>query len=293
MKKIKFIYNPISGSANNSKILDTVISVYQTYNKIIVPFRSSKEFNLEDAFIDIDENYEHILIAGGDGTINRILNIYMQKKINIPIAILPTGTANDFAKCLNMPLNIEEACHKILNSDVKFIDLGKVNEKYFINIFSFGLLTEVSQKTPTYLKNNLGKLAYYFSGVKEIPKFKKIDLTLETETEKISTKCFLAFVFNGKTAGNINISYKSKFDDGLLDVIIIKGENFLKLGNLVYNFLKGEHLENIEQDELIYLQTKSISFESSENLKTDIDGEPAPNLPVKISCLEKKLPILY
>lgn len=293
MKKVKFIYNPFSGSAKNPKILDTVIFIYQSYNKTIIPFRVGENFNLENAFLDIDDNYEHILIAGGDGTVNRVLNLYIKKNLTIPIAILPTGTANDFSKCLGMPLDIEKACHKILTSKIKYIDVGKANERYFINIFSFGLFTEVSQKTPTNLKNNLGKLAYYINGIKEIPTFKKINLTLESQNLKIQTKCFLAFVFNGKTAGNINISYRSKIDDGLLEVILIKGENFLKLGNLLYNFLKGEHLENINQEEIIYFQTKSISLKSSETFGTDIDGEVGPNLPVEISCVEKKLAILF
>lgn len=257
MKKIKFIYNPISGNAKNPKILDTIISVYQSYKKVIVPFRINNDSSLEDAFLDLDESYDHILIAGGDGTVNRVLNIYMQKKIKIPIAILPTGTANDFAKLLEMPLDIEKACHKILNSRIRYVDIGKVNKKYFINILSFGLFTEVSQKTPTYLKNNLGKLAYYLSGIKEIKNLKKIDLVVEYGKTKFSTKCFLVFVFNGKTAGNIKISYKSKIDDGLLDVILIKGESFLSSTSLLYNFFKKEHLEKINKDELIYLQTSS------------------------------------
>lgn len=79
MKRIKFIYNPISGSGNSAKILDTVIATYQKYNKIIVPFRIGETFPLEKALEDIHDNYEHLLIAGGDGTINQVLNLYMKK----------------------------------------------------------------------------------------------------------------------------------------------------------------------------------------------------------------------
>lgn len=293
MKRVKFIYNPISGGADTHKILDSVISIYQQYQKSIVPFRTGPNMNLEDAFLDLDENYDHILIAGGDGTINRVLNVYMKHNFKLPVAILPTGTANDFAKYLNIPSDIEEACHRILNAEVKRVDLGKANDKYFINVFSFGLFTEVSQKTSTPLKNTFGKLAYYVSGIKEIPSFKKMDLLLQTEDLKIETKCFLAFIFNGKTAGNINISYHSKADDGLLDIILVKGENFLKLGTLIYNFLRGEYLEEVNQENIIYLQAKSISLSSSQELGTDIDGETGPNLPVTIECLHQALPILF
>ncbi|AVQ20893.1 lipid kinase [Fusobacterium necrophorum subsp. funduliforme] len=293
MKRIKFIYNPISGSGNSAKILDTVIATYQKYNKIIVPFRIGETFPLEKALEDIHDNYEHLLIAGGDGTINRVLNLYMKKELTLPIAILPTGTANDFAKYLDIPLDIAEACEKILHSKAKRVDLGKVNDVYFINVFSFGLFTDVSQKTPTHLKNTFGKLAYYFNGMKEIPRFGKIDLKVESEDLTIQTKCFLAFVFNGQTAGNINIAYNSKINDGLLDVILVKGENLLKLGNLAYNFLRGEHLEKAEQENILYFKSKSLSLSSSQEITTDIDGETGPSLPVQIKCIPKAFPILY
>lgn len=294
MKKIKFIYNPVSGSANIATMLDTVIRIYQQYDKCVIPFRIEKNIPLESAFEDIQEkNYEHILIAGGDGTINRILNVYMAKKLALPIAILPTGTANDFAKHLAMPLKIDKACHKILNASVKYVDLGKVNEQYFVNVFSFGLFTDVSQKTPTHFKNTFGKLAYYINGIRELPSFKKIPLSLEIENTTMETKCFLAFVFNGQTAGNINISYHSKIDDGLLDIILVKGENFLKLGNLVYNFLRGEHLNEIDSENILYLQKKEIFIHSEQEIGTDIDGEIGPHLPVKIECVPAILPILF
>lgn len=293
MKKVKFIYNPISGSASNPKLLDTVIHIYQQHGRCIIPFRIGEEIELEEAFRDIDESYEHILISGGDGTVNRAINIYEQKGLQLPIALLPTGTANDFAKYLNMPLDIKEACEKILSSEIRHVDLGLVNGKYFINVFSFGLFTEVSQKTPTHLKNTFGKLAYYFSGIKELPSFQKMDLQIVTEDLQVQAQCFLAFVFNGQTAGNLSIAYESKIDDGLLDVILVKGDNFFQLGNLAYSFLKGEHLEENQQQNILYFKAKDIRFSSSQNLGTDIDGEMGPELPVEISCLPKKLAILY
>lgn len=293
MQKVKFIYNPISGNATTPIMLDTVIATYQKYNKTIVPFRIGENFPLEMAFEDIHENYDHILIAGGDGTVNRTINIYLQKNLSLPIAILPTGTANDFAKYLSMPMDIEEACEKILKAEVKKVDLGKVNDKYFINVFSFGLFTDVSQKTPTHLKNTFGKLAYYFNGIKEIPRFTKIDLKVESEDLTIQTKCFLVFVFNGQTAGNINIAYNSQIDDGLLDVILVKGENLLKLGNLVYNFLRGEHLEEADKENILYFKSKALTLSSPQEITTDIDGEAGPQLPVTITCIPKTLNILF
>ncbi|MEG2588151.1 MAG: diacylglycerol kinase family protein, partial [Cetobacterium sp.] len=79
-----------------------------------------------------------ILISGGDGTINQVINSMKNKGLDLPIAILPTGTANDFATLLEIDSDIEKAVEKILTGEFKKIDLGKANEKYFVNVFSCG-----------------------------------------------------------------------------------------------------------------------------------------------------------
>ncbi|MBM6874883.1 YegS/Rv2252/BmrU family lipid kinase [Fusobacterium mortiferum] len=292
MKKVKFIYNPFSGEAVITKNLDTIIGKYQAKGYTIVPFRISTEQNLEDAFLDIDSSYHHILGAGGDGTINQIINIMKKKNLDIPLAILPVGTANDFAKYIGMPADIGSACDKILAGKIQEIDLGKANDKYFINVFSFGLFTDVSHKTPTHLKNTIGKLAYYLNGIKELPSFKKLDIKVTSDEFFYEGNALIFFTFNGRTAGNINISYKSEINDGLLDVIIVKGENIRSTLSSLLAFLKLEHLE--KPKDIIHFTTSDFTVEYSDSsLESDIDGEVGPTSPIHISCIENGLKMIY
>lgn len=292
MKKVKFIYNPFSGEAVITKNLDTIIGKYQTKGYTIVPFRISTEQSLEDAFLDIDSSYHHILGAGGDGTINQIINIMKKKNLDIPLAILPVGTANDFAKYIGMPADIRSACDKILAGKIQEIDLGKANDKYFINVFSFGLFTDVSHKTPTHLKNTIGKLAYYLNGIKELPSFKKLDIKVTSDEFFYEGNALIFFTFNGRTAGNINISYKSEINDGLLDVIIVKGENIRSTLSSLLAFLKLEHLE--KPKDIIHFTTSDFTVEYSDSsLESDIDGEVGPTSPIHISCIENGLKMIY
>lgn len=292
MKKVKFIYNPFSGEAVITKNLDTIIGKYQAKGYTIVPFRISTEQNLEDAFLDIDSSYHHILGAGGDGTINQIINIMKKKNLDIPLAILPVGTANDFAKYIGMPADIGSACDKILAGKIQEIDLGKANNKYFINVFSFGLFTDVSHKTPTHLKNTIGKLAYYLNGIKELPSFKKLDIKVTSDEFFYEGNALIFFTFNGRTAGNINISYKSEINDGLLDVIIVKGENIRSTLSSLLAFLKLEHLE--KPKDIIHFTTSDFTVEYSDSsLESDIDGEVGPTSPIHISCIENGLKMIY
>ncbi len=106
---------------------------------MIIPFRISYNVNLENAFWDIDDTYDHILVSGGDGTVNQIVNIIKEKNLDIPLAVLPAGTANDFAHVIGMPHSIRKSIDQILNSTPKMVDLGKANDKYFVNIFSCGI----------------------------------------------------------------------------------------------------------------------------------------------------------
>ena len=291
MFKVKFIYNPKSGGGRTVENLDLIIGKYQKKGYTIVPYRVSDFIDIKNAFEDIDSSFHHILIAGGDGTINQVINIMEEKNITLPIAILPLGTANDFAKYFDMPQDVEEACDKILNGEIQDIDICKANDKYFINVFSFGLFTDISQKTPTHLKNTIGKLAYYFNGIKEIPTFKKMNILVNSDSFSYSGNAIIFFAFNGKTAGNINIAYKSDISDGLLDLIIIKGEDIKSTILSVFEFLRGEHLENPK--DIIHVKLKSFDVKYDNPLiTTDIDGEPGPNSPIHIECIKDGLKII-
>lgn len=290
MGKVKFIYNPYSGENSIVSDIDKVIKVHQKYGYNVVPYRISFEYAVEGAFKDLEDDYDYVLVAGGDGTVDTVVNTMKSKGIDLPIAILPVGTANDFAKLIGMPQNIEEACERILTSKVKNVDLGKINDKYFINVASTGLFTDISQKTDTNLKNAIGKLAYYVKGIEQIPKFRKLSIKVKSQEVNYDGDMFLMLVFNGRTAGNLNLAYKAEIDDGLLDVIIIKACMIKDMLPLFIKIVRGDHLENANG--LIYFKTDSLYIECHEEIVTDIDGERGPDFPLNIECVRGGLKIL-
>lgn len=290
MKKVKFLYNPYSGENHILSDLDIVINIHQKYGYTVVPFRIAYEYEISDAFNNIDDEYTHILIAGGDGTVDNVVNAMKEKGVDLPIGILPTGTANDFGKFIGMSSNIEEACKQILNSKPQKIDIGKINEKYFVNVCSTGLFTDVSQKTDVNLKNTIGKLAYYIKGMEQIPNLRKLKIKIKSKEITYNDYMYLTLVFNGRTAGNFNLAYKSEVDDGLLDIIIIKGVNIPNIINVFIKILKGEHLEEIKG--IVYFKTDKLTIECDEDIVTDIDGEKGPDFPLEITCLKKGLSVL-
>lgn len=289
MKKVRFIYNPYSGENSIINELDNVIKLHQEVGLVVVPYRIQKGKDLAEALDIIDETYSYILIAGGDGTVDSVVNAMRKKKINIPIGILPVGTANDFGKFINMPNEIQEACKQILNSKPVAVDVGKINDKYFINVASTGLFTDVSQKTDVNLKNTIGKLAYYLKGLEELPNFRRLKIKLSSKECCYDGEMYLLLVFNGKTAGNFNLATEAEITDGKLDVIIFKAIQVIELLPLFIKLLKGEHLDS---DKVVYFKTDDLHIESSEDIVTDIDGERGPDFPLRIQCIKGGIKLL-
>ncbi|MEK6266413.1 MAG: YegS/Rv2252/BmrU family lipid kinase [Clostridium sp.] len=290
MYKVKFIYNPYSGENTIGSDLDKIIMIHQKHDCVIVPHRICYENPLSTAFFDIDKSYRYILIAGGDGTIDSVINVMKEKRINLPIAIIPTGTANDFARYIGMPLDVEEACNQILKSEVKKVDIGKINHKYFMNVASMGLFTDVSQKTDMNLKNTIGKLAYYVKGFEQLPNFRRLKIKVTSDKDCFDGDMYLMLVFNGQTAGNLKFAYKAKIDDGLLDVIIIKAGIMKNIINIFIKMLRNEYLENV--DGIVYFKTNRLEVECYEDIVTDIDGERGPDFPLIIECEKGGISVL-
>lgn len=292
MKKVKFIYNPNSGERKISQELDKIIEIYQQYNYTVVPFRLCKNIPIKDAFFDIELDYDHILISGGDGTVDLIVNTMKELDINIPIGILPCGTANDFAKAVNLSFNSKEAIERIVNSKPKKIDIGKINDKYFINVASAGMFTDVSQKINPEFKNSMGKVSYYLKGIEEALYMRKFSIKVESDEVEYDGDMYLMLIFNGKTAGNINLAYKAEVDDGLLDVIIVKDVLFPNMFPLLISILKGEHLEGYNENEILYFKTNKLKIDCKDKLNTDIDGEKGPDFPLEVECVKDGIELL-
>lgn len=290
MKKIRLIYNPISGDRSFKNRLDHVVEEFQREDFQVVPYKSIGKDGVEKAVSLLKEDdYYAVAVAGGDGTLNRVINAMKSSNIDLPIGIFPWGTANDLAAYFGIKRDIKTCCYNIINGKTKSIDLGTINDRYFINVASGGLLTDVSQKIDINLKNTLGKFAYYIKGIEQIPNFRPIQVEMKTEKEIINDNIYLFLVFNGCSAGGFDMLAKDALiDDGMLDVIAIKACLVVDLVPLFIKILRGEHLND---SNIIYMRTNRIRINCQYDIETDIDGESGPTFPVEIGVLPKAVNI--
>ena len=292
LRKVLFIYNPSSGESPVAGRFDRIIELYQAHGLHMLFHRLAFDAGDEAVLAAVDGSFDHLLLAGGDGSINYAVNLIKGMGLNLPVAVLPAGTANDFATLLGMPTDIEEACRAILAGRIHAMDLGRANGRYFANVFSCGLFTDVSQKTPTAWKNNLGKIAYYINGIGDLPRFRKMELSITSDGGDFRGNAIIFFVFNGRTAGTLPLAYLSEGDDGLLDILVLKGDTPLDTLHTAIRYLPRLLHRRRYPEGIVHIRCGRLHAECDRDEHTDVDGQPGPSFPIDITCEHGALPVI-
>ena len=224
MKQAILLYNEKAGRGKIAGKVERIVKMFSDVDCVLQPRLLSFDKNPFDS----DEKCDFVIIAGGDGTINYVVNAMMNKGLNIPLAVIPTGMANDFAGALGMSADVMKAVRQIIDGEIDNIDCGLVEQidqdekkKYFINIFSFGIFTTTSQHTPQHLKKKVGRFAYLMEGLKELRTMHGIPLTITTDEEKFYFPTLMGLVLNGETAGRMPLMRKSSLKDGVFDCLFL------------------------------------------------------------------------
>ena len=289
-KKILLFYNPYSGNGLFKNNLDLIIERFQENGYQLTPVRAAKGMAIEKALNEMNQdNYRQIVVAGGDGTINICVNAMIKCGIDLPIAIFPTGTANDFAYYFDLPSDISEMVDVALGDTTMDVDVAKCNDKYFINVAAMGSLVDVSQKTDPNLKNTLGVFAYYLKGATELVKLHNIPIKLITPEKTYNEKMYFMVVMNGISAGGFKkISPHSEINDGKLDVILFRKMAVSEMLPMLIAVLHGNHPKHRK---VLSFQTDKLRLESPEDVSTDVDGEHGEKFPLEFSVLHSKLKV--
>lgn len=288
--KVLLFYNPHAGNGLFKNNLDLIIERFQKRKLYIVPVRADRKGILNEIMRDMDPaEYKKVIAAGGDGTINVLVNAMMQYNINLPIAIFPSGTANDFAYYFDLPHDIDSMIKIALEERYTYTDIGRTNDKYFINVAAMGFLVDVSQRTDPNIKSTLGIISYYLKGVAEIPNLRPIPVKITSEEYTSEDRIYFMLVMNGRSAGGFKrIAPLAEVNDGLLDVMLLKEMPVMDLAPLLFNVMTGQLYED---KNVVFFQTRKLVIESEHEVGTDIDGERGADLPLIIEVLPKKFRI--
>ncbi len=294
MKQAVLLYNPQAGNRQIIHHLDYITERLQKMNYQLRLHRSAYKGSIGDyiATAITEENTDLILISGGDGTLNECVNALCKHNKKIPIAILPLGTANDFAYSASIPMNVEGALDIIEKGKPQYVDVGKVNNSYFINVCNMGLFSGISHIIDPELKKKFGKLAYYVKGIEELQNYRGMVIDMEVDGQKIHDTYILILVFNGKAAGGFTMLAKdASIQDGEFDVVCIKKSGLHEIPRIFLKVIQGEHLDDNMID---YFTAKEIKIDCKNEpttFVTDVDGEEGPVFPLHIQIEQALLQV--
>ena len=288
MKRARIIYNPTSGREIFKRKLPDVL---EKLEKAGYETSTHATSGIGDAIlaakIACDKKYDLVIAAGGDGTLNEVVSGLAEEPFRPKLGLIPVGTTNDFARALHIPFTIEEAVDIMINGDTIPLDIGKVNEKYFVNIAAGGMLTELTYEVPSKLKTVLGQLAYYIQGVEMIPSVKATYVRMEMDDEIFEGEIMMFLLSNSNSVGGFEkLAPNASVNDGYFDLLILKKTSLLNFAMILLKTLRGEHLSD---SHVIYRRVKNVKVMCADTMQLNLDGEFGGNLPACCKILESHL----
>ena len=261
-----------------------------------VDVRVTYEYGDVKRFVDEaqKEGVKRLVIGGGDGSVNEIVDAMakLPRDKRPELAILPLGTANDFATACQIPMDSLEALRLAVSGKTTSIDIAKANDRYFANMATAGFGAQVTAETPVELKNFLGGGAYTLIGVLKAINFVPYRGKLKTPDLESEETGVVAAICNGRQAGGGQVlAPKAFINDGLLDVLIVKEVLGADIGTLLDEIKNPTHTGRY----IKYFQTPWIETESEEIIPVNLDGEPYQSKKIRFeivpSAIDLVLPV--
>lgn len=272
MEKIVFIVNPIAGGGRTKRLIPMIDNKMNEVNmdyKIILTNGPKEATAIAKKCLE--EGYNKIVAVGGDGTVNEVALGILDHGKGI-LGILPSGTGNDLARILNTPQEPDKAVDFILKGRDKDIDVGIVDDQFFLNIASIGFDSEVAKTNERVKMKFKSGLSYILSLFITLFKYKFIKVELEVDNYKTMCEILLIAVGNGKYyGGGVKILPMADIEDGYFNVCLIKRISKLKMLFLLPTIINGSHIKISKYVNVF--KAKEVKVRTNMNSYLNIDGE--------------------
>lgn len=283
LKKALFLYNRQSGKGRIGRNVEAVVALFRDAGYVMTP----QEIDFGRNPFDGHRDLALAVVAGGDGTVNYAVNAMKAAGLDLELGVIPAGTANDFAGALGMSRDVAEAARQIARGHVERVDVGRVNDLWFVNVFSFGLFTTTSQRTPDGLKHRIGKLAYMIEGFREVRAMHAVPLEVVADGERFDIRSLMVLIFNGETAGGFHLARRSSIRDGLFECLMLEKRNALSSALAMGRYLLGGNPRVVR-----HLRVRELDIVSAVDEPTDVDGQPGAGFPLHVECVAGGLAVV-
>lgn len=290
-KRARLIYNPTSGQEIMKKHVGEVLHILEGFGYETSAFQTTPEEHSarDEAKRAGLAGFDLVIAAGGDGTINEVVNGLAPLEKRPKMAIIPTGTTNDYARALKVPRsNPIEAAKMIGKNQTILMDIGLAKttnkDSYFINIAAAGTLTELTYSVPSQLKTMFGYLAYVVKGAELLPQVQFNPVRVTHDKGIFEGKVSMIFVALTNSIGGFEtIVPDAKLDDGKFTLIMVKTGNLFEILHLIRLVIDGG--KHVDSDKIEYIKTEKLTIEANETdqrLLLNLDGEYGGDAPVEL-----------
>jgi diacylglycerol kinase (ATP) len=289
MKRVLVILNPMAGNSHQRRAVAQGVVEWRSQLGWRVRLHETRRAGDATEIARAESgNYDLIVAAGGDGTINEVANGLVHTPATL--GALPIGTGNVWVRELHQSLNPLLAARQLAQGSVHQIDVGLANERYFLLMAGVGLDAAITQQVRSADKKRLGRLAYILKSMPIVWRLRGTRTRIVIDGTPIKGNALFVLVSNSRLYGGVvNIAYRASLTDGLLDVCVMTGDSAravpqLLLGILLRGYGRVPGLE--------YYQARSIEVACSRSLPVQVDGDHIGTTPMTFTIVPRALRVL-
>ncbi|MDQ3624016.1 MAG: diacylglycerol kinase family lipid kinase, partial [Verrucomicrobiota bacterium] len=241
-----------------------------------------------------EDGFETVIAAGGDGTLNEVLNGLENAFGRVRLGLLPLGTGNDFARSLKLPTEVDAALGILAAGHTRRVDILRLegaSRRHALNVSAGGFSGTVNEKLTDKLKATWGPLSYVRGFVEALPELADYhtEIVLDEE-ERIEVPAYNIVVANGAwVAKGLPIAPEAQIDDGLADLVLIPAASIAQLAVLAPQILLGSHLAS---DLVVFRRARKIVVKADPPMNFNTDGEWFGGTPVTFTVLPRAIEVL-
>lgn len=264
---------------------DELVSWLKEIGPVVAP-KCIERDSMHRAISRYARSVGRIVVGGGDGTLHAVLPALISA--DLPVGVLPMGTANDFARSMQID-DIPDAIDAIVAGHTRQVDVGVVNGTFFLNAVSIGLGPRINSDLDSATKSKLGVFGYLIHALRNASNYRGMRAVIECDGEAVSVRSIQITIGNGiHYGGGMTISSAARLDDGILRVLVIRPQSVASLLTHGSAIRSG----NIQDDEnLLTFAGREVSVETRYETSVTADGEEVTRTPVECSSRRKALTV--
>lgn len=242
-----------------------------------------------DRFPDAIRAHQHqvnyVIVGGGDGSVNAAIEGLLET--GLPVGVLPLGTANNLARSLGIPTDLDQACCTIAAGNIEAIDLGWVNGRYFLNVAGIGLSASINRHVEKHLKRRWGVIAYAVTALKLIFRQRRMRAEIQCNGETIRVKTYQITVCNGRYYGSgLTVAADAAIDDQRLDLCSLEIQHWWQVLGLVPALTRGQYAAGRG---IRILHSQEFTVTTKHPTAIDTDGEITTETPAEFKVIPQAI----